>query len=270
MTDPTAHPRRLLLFHLGFQKTGTTSAQAWLTHNSGALPEIDLRSSGDATKDLRSAGRSYCAAPSAKTEQRLRDALRRHIDRFALGERDLGLISDENILGRTAYDATGDILSWAKRVLPIIEQCVQAAPRPLQTEFLFYTRETGPWLRSMYNQAVKRARVTGSFDRWLAGAPFVVDWDQWRADMQAEVSTPVRFLPMEADLAQQAPIGAALLARLGVDSARIAALAPVRSQNASLSPGALRAMRWINRLPLSDRRILQISEWVERRDQARQ
>ncbi len=45
-----------ILFHLGFQKTGTTTIQAMLNANADRFPDLDIRAYGDATKDLRETG----------------------------------------------------------------------------------------------------------------------------------------------------------------------------------------------------------------------
>lgn len=259
-----AKPQQML-FHLGFQKTGTTSIQALLNANRARLTGIDIRAYGDATKDLRVAGRTYCADPTPKREARLRDALRGHVDRFRSGDDAACLISDENILGRVAYGPTGDVLSWGKRILPMIEE----AAAGLDLQFVFYTRAQAAWRSSIYKQSVKRAGETRSLEGWSSAAPFTgdwPDWSDWQQQLQGACAAPVEFLSMEEEIASDLPLGAGVLRRLGVSDADIAELATVSPQNTSLSERAICLMRMINHLPLSDRRRLKISEYIEARD----
>lgn len=261
MADP-----RLILFHLGFQKTGTTSVQAMLNANRDALAGIDIRAYGDATKDLRVAGRTYCADPTPERAARLRKALGGHVERFRAGDARACLISDENILGRVAYGPAGDVVSWGKRILPMIEECAAG----LQVRFVFYTRAPEPWRQSIYKQSVKRAGETRNLKGWVQAAPFAGDWPDWtgwQRQLQSACAAPVEFLSMEAELAGDLPLGAGVLQRLGVENAVIAGLSTVRPQNTSLSDRAIGVMRVINHLPLTDRRKIRISEYIEAREQ---
>ena len=261
MTGP--RPKRII-FHLGFQKTGTTSIQRFLNENAPLVPEIDIRAYGDATKALRVRGRRYCATGSERDRAALESAVDDVLDDFRAGSSRLAIVSDENILGRVSYDETGHILLWAERILPILsERAADLAP-----EFAFYTRAPDRWFASLYNQAVKRGGVTAGFDRWRAAVPFEVEWPEWRARFEAAAGRPVSFLSMEEELASGLPLGSGLLRLAGVGEDRIAALRPVPVENASLSGRALGVMRLVNRLPLSHRNLMKVSEWVERRDRA--
>lgn len=253
------HNDRQIVFHLGFQKTGTTSIQAMLNANKNLLQDIDLRAYGDATKDLRVAGRGYCASPTDKNLQRLRRALKSHISGFLAGDKKHCLISDENILGRVPYGDTGDILTWAKRILPVIEQELNG----ISARFVFYTREQVGWLPSLYKQSVKRARVTATFDVWKARSPIELDCTGWRPELQSYSTIPVEFISMEQELKSGDTLGTALLVRLGVDPGILPSFVGADVLNTSLSARALQVMRLINRMPLSDRRVLRISELVE-------
>ena len=249
-----------MVFHLGFQKTGSTTMQAFLNRNAEALPEIDVRAYGDATKDLRVSGRNWCADPSPARWQRLADALDRHVERFAAGRAQVCLISDENVVGRVGYGPTGDVLRWSEAILPLIAERAAA----FDPGFVFYTRAPDRWLRSLYNQSVKRARVTQGFERWAAAAPFEVDWPAWRERLASAAGRPVTFLSMEEELASGRPLGAGLLVECGVPPDVAASLPAAEARNASLSERSLRLMRLVNRLPLGDRRVIRFSEWLER------
>ena len=253
-----------MVFHLGFQKTGSTTMQAFLNRHAAALPAIDIRAYGDATKDLRISGRNWCADPTPARWQRLSDALDRHVESFGAGDASVCLISDENIVGRVGYGPTGDVVRWSEAILPLIAERAAA----FDPCFVFYTREPDRWLRSLYNQSVKRARVTARYQRWAAAAPFEVDWNTWRERFTAAGRRPVTFLSMEEEIASGRPLGAGLLIEAGVPPSVAEALPGVEARNASLSERSLRLMRLVNRLPLSDRRVIRFSEWLEKQDWA--
>ncbi len=257
--------RGRVILHLGFQKTGTTTIQEMLNANVARLGDIDLRAYGTATQDLRTAGRQWCADPTPARQARLAAVLKDHADRFREGKAKVCLISDENILGRVPWAPTGDVRGWGRAILPMME----AAFDGLDLQFVFYTRAPSRWLRSLYNQSVKRARVTASFEAWVADAPFTVDWPQWQADLQATVAAPVTFIAMEDETGPDRLLGAALLRLAGVAEETIAGISPPAVQNSSLSPGALSLMRLVNRLPIGDRLRLRLSDTVARMDQPR-
>lgn len=247
-----------ILFHLGFQKTGTTTIQAMLNANADRFPDLDIRAYGDATKDLRVAGRNYCADPSAERRGKLELALNRHVDRTRENGKPC-LISDENILGRVPYSSAGDVLTWAGMILPMIE----ASCSDLSIRFVFYTRQPDAWLHSSYNQAVKRGRVSVDFETWRNNAPFTVDWAAWRDRIQRLCEAPVEFVGMEDELDRHGFLGARLLHRMGVAPASWPDLVQPDVQNPSLPENALRLMRLVNRLPLPDSQVIRISETVE-------
>jgi hypothetical protein len=257
--------RRTIIFHLGFQKTGTTSIQAMLNANAACLGNVDLRAYGPATQDLRTAGRRWCADPTRGRQARLESVLEDHVVRFRAGSAPVCLISDENILGRVPWASTGDILTWGRSILPMVE----SASKGLDLQIVFYTRSPSRWLRSLYNQSVKRARVTASFDTWAADAPFTVDWPRWQRDLQTTVEAPVTFVAMEDEIGPDRLLGATLLRLAGVTDETIAGIVPPPVQNTSLSPRAIALMRLVNRLPIRDRLLLKVSEAVERMDQSR-
>ncbi|WP_424832393.1 hypothetical protein [Ruegeria sp.] len=251
-----------VIFHLGFQKTGTTSVQALLNSNLSLLSDVDVRVYGDATKDLRAAGKNFCAEPSPDREKELIKTLERHFSLVFDNGKPVCLISDENILGRVPYSNTGDVVSWAERILPVIEGCASGT----DLAFHFYTRPAESWRNSMYRQCVKRAGVTGSYGVWARSSPFQEDWPDWKewADrISKATSAPVTFTCMDEELKSGAVLGTALLENAGLSEAAINALIPVERQNMALSDAALQFMRFVNLLPLKERLRLRISERVE-------
>ncbi len=254
-----------ITFHLGFQKTGTTSIQALLNANQSRLPNVAVRAYGYSTKDLRVAGRNYCAAPDEKNKEKLVNALDNHFAAVRSSGKPFCLISDENILGRVPYSESGDVVSWAEKILPIIESCSVGT----EISFHFYTRNAKSWLQSIYRQSVKRARVTSSFDQWIAAAPFSgqwPDWDNWKTRITNSVSAPVIFTSMDAELNSGAILGTSLLESVGVSKKTVDSLTVVSPKNLALSDTALKFMRFVNRLPLKDQHTLRISERVEQLD----
>ncbi len=248
-------PRRVIL-HCGFRKTGTTTIQNFLRLNADALPsglavsardEITLPYRRAVLDDLRAAGRS-----SRAKVDRAAAELCRH---WAKATAETVLISDENLFGNDMITPDGrTIFDLAAEYLPILERHFAGVP---DVQFVFYTRNRSAWLRSAYNQAVKRRGVTDTEDDWIAALPTSLDWETGLATIRAALSAPVHVFAMEDDLAGDAPLlGRALFKLAGIEDAALDAMARPPRANESLKPNVLDFMRHLNALdiPLDARR----------------
>lgn len=254
-----------MLFHMGFQKTGTTSIQSLLNENAADLSGIDIRAYGKATRDLREAGKSWCHSPSAAARQSIVSAVARYRDSLIASGRHACIVSDENILGRGEHGAHGYVLTWGEAILPIIAEAAKGV-RPM---FVFYTRSPEAWLRSLYNQLVKRARETATYEEWRRSLPYTVDWQVWHTRLQAATDAKVVFVSMEEELASDGWLGRTLLDKAGIPRETSASLRRPALRNPSLSERGLAIMRYVNRLPVPDKFVLRFSEALERREARR-
>jgi hypothetical protein len=243
-------------------KTGTTSIQALLNANAARLPSVRVVAYGDATQALRLAGRRLARDGGSAARSALATAFGQVLEEARASGARHTIVSDENIVGRVLYDRRGNLFGWSRHVLQILDA---SAGTDLDIRILFYTRSPEAWLRSVYNQMVKRARETRTFEAWCEEMPFTVEWKRWHEAFQESTRFPVEFRAMEDDLHDPGLLGARVLELLDVPRQEWTTLDMPQTQNPSLPETALRLMRRINRLPLPDRTVLRISEAVEAR-----
>ncbi len=239
-----------IIWHMGFQKTGTTSFQSILRRNQKALEKkISVFPKQESTRAVQEAGLAYWDTPNDATKKALMDAAKdiRKVVRDA--ERTVGLVSDENIMGLELYDEKGGMIDMAAAIMPILEE----ACAPAQCEFVFYTRDFDGWYKSAYNQVVKQLRCRKDFDQWVADAPFSTDWDEHHKRLSGVVSSPVHFRDLKEDGAQDLPIGGFILRLAGIDDATLKTLKGPIGTNESLAPGAVRFMLELNRTHMHER-----------------
>ncbi|WGI23141.1 hypothetical protein [Amylibacter sp. IMCC11727] len=238
-----------IIWHMGFQKTGTTSFQSILRRNYDQLSEeIAVFPKRKWTRAVQEAGLAFWADPNAKTKKALEQAAQdiRAVIRDA--ERTCGVVSDENIIGLELYDDKGGMIDMAAAILPILEK----ACAPATCEFVFYTRDFDGWFKSAYNQVVKQLRCRADFDTWVANAPFSTDWQDHHERLSSVVESDVHFRDMKQDAADDLPIGGYILQLAGFDDETLRNLNKPVGRNESLSPGALGFMLELNRSHMHD------------------
>ncbi len=233
-----------IIWHMGFQKTGTTSFQSVLRRNEDTLRQhIAIFPKRKWTQDVQNAGLAYWDEPSGANEKALTQAAQDIRKSIRDDEHTCGVVSDENIIGLELYDDKGGMIDMAAAILPILEK----ACAPATCEFVFYTRDFDGWYKSAYNQVVKQLRCQKDFDQWVEDAPFSTDWDEDHAYLQKTVISPVTFSDMRQDGADGLLIGGHILRMAGISDDVLHNLNKPVGRNESLSPGALQFMREINR-----------------------
>ena len=233
-----------IIWHMGFQKTGTTSFQSILRRNSDTLSEhISIFPKRKWTQPVQDAGLAYWADPSVAHEKALKKAAQDICKTIKDAGHTCGVVSDENIIGLELYDDKGGMIDMAAAILPILE----SACAPSKCEFVFYTRDFDGWYKSAYNQVVKQLRCCKDFDLWVEDAPFSTDWDEHYQRLQSCVKSPVTFRDMRQDAADGLMLGGHILRMAGIEDDILQDLNKPVGRNESLSPGALKFMREINR-----------------------
>ncbi|MDJ0822691.1 MAG: hypothetical protein QNJ09_12895 [Paracoccaceae bacterium] len=248
-----------VIIHLGFRKTGSTSIQQLLAMNAGLLPDGFVASPrADLTKPFRKIAAEHAEAPQPKALRRAGQELRDAVEGIAA---DTLLISDENLIGQSMVTADGRTLfDLAVEVLPVIETAFGDAP----LEFVAYTRDRTGWLRSAYNQAVKRSGVVQQRDDWIAGMPDRLDWQAGLDQLRGVLKAPLSIFAMEDDLAGEAPLmGRALLMHAGLTAEDLAGLERPGRSNESLGPGALQFLLKLNALGLPSKDRRRVARLVE-------
>lgn len=237
-----------IIWHFGFQKTGTTAAQWLMRANRARLRDrVTLFPRGRLTAALRTTAMTYLRDRTEAAKTAFQTELHKIADAVLGAGVPVAIVSDENVLGLRVQDETGLIFDHAAAILPVVE----AADLPARSEFHFTTRDAGAWLRSAHNQEVKQLGCTVAYADWPAAA-LNVDWPALQARLAALIASPVIFRDM-ADGNQ--PMGAALLRAAGIDADTIAALDIPDRRNESLTPAALEFMLEVNRAGLKRRDV---------------
>lgn len=247
-----------IIWHFGFQKTGTTAAQ-WLMRKNQALlqDKVAIFPRGRWTAALRGAAGGYLTQKTQAAKIALQDEVRQIVQAVHASGQPAAVVSDENVLGLRVQDETGDIFAHAETILPVIEQAAGAG-----CEFHFLTRDPESWLKSAHNQEVKQLRCRQDYASWRAAQTLVVNWSDLRDRLAATVSGAVMFHDMDDDRKAGQPTGACLLQAAGVDAATIARLKTPGRKNQGLSDSALAFMLQINQSDLKYRQVGRVRDVV--------
>lgn len=239
--------RLRMVWHLGFQKSGTTSFQEMNRLNDETLRwYCAVFQKRARTRGLCEATLAWLENPKPIRRQRLDDELALIAAKARRWGQKAVLISDENLIGWENFNDTGHVFEAAARLIPVIE----AALPDEDHHFIFYTRDFQAWLASAYNQVVKFSFETRSWEEWQAAIPFECDWDVHTARIGAVAKAPVEFRDMLADRAEGMALGGRVLELLAIPREVIDGLALPKRQNESLGPGALEFMRRMNGLEI--------------------
>ena len=249
-----------VIFHLGFQKTATTSFQALLDANRPRL-DLGIYAYGRDTQPLRALALSIAHNPTPVALRSFSYAMSGCFQEIMKNGHEYTIISDENMVGRTLYNREGNLASWSETILPLI---AKALPDDLSAEIIFYTRDHAAWL---HGQCVKRARERRGYVKWIEDCPIDTRWDALHDTMARAASPiPVRFVAMEDDLRRDGFVGGTVLRTAGVSDQLIADLQIPEPQSRALHKASLGLLRGLNHVPMPLRRRLQISEAIERFD----
>ena len=261
-----------IVWHFGFQKTGTTAIQRLLTENREVLSEdMELfvkRGRKDRTRSLRRWG-SAVVEPglwSGPKEFR-RLGLKRTVTQIAKDvsahPKKAGLVSDENVIGHYVWFAGKSVFDNAAQIFPL----VAAAAAPARSRFVMYTRDFHDWLASAWAQEVKRRRGTQSFDDWSSALPFEREWrlvEQRLSMMVEESGATVELRDMAEDRQENLPLGGRLLRILGVDDQKIRNLVCPPQVNMRLPSGAVEFLLEVNRTTLNSKSRRKVRDLVVR------
>lgn len=236
-----------IIFHLGPQKTGTTSIQTLLDHNRAALkPKVESLIHPRQTRDLFRAVDAWLSSPSqrkrATVEQALRDAVQ-----ATNPQCQTLIVSEEMLVSRRLFTDKTNFIKKCARLLPLLAEIVG----PSNCTFVAYLREYDGWIESAYRQDVKELSETRTHSEWMAALP--ID-REWPSVLQSELDPDINlvFIEMSKD-ARHPPLGRELLKLAGMTDEDIDGLARVQKQNERLPDGAVAFMREINRLGLGPR-----------------
>lgn len=256
---------KTIIVHPGFRKTGTTTVQTMLRRNEALLsPHIGVvtRWTVPSSEAMHKAGQRFTTSPGPATARAVRRAARAMSAAIAAMPQSVVLLTDENIIGRRIVSDGRDVFDMAAETLALVERAFAGH----DVRFVLTTRRRSGWMRSCYNQDVKRHKFAGDIDAWMARHDACRDWEEGERVLAAALTAPVRFVPMEADLAEGRYLGRSILELAGLPEALLDALVPAPAQNPSLHAVQLDFIREVNALDLPYGVTARIVDIVRRRD----
>lgn len=237
--------KKHVIWHLGFQKTGTTFIQRLMAENATNIEgRVFLANKGPRTKQIRRRGVGFCELKNKNAERRLRSELSILREDFEKSAHRMMLFSDEVLLGHHVITEANDFVRSATRLLPVLEEEFDG----MQSNFVFYTREFSPWMESVYNQGVKALGYKETFEEWRALYQGPTDWSLVRDRIGELQSSTIQFVPMERD--RNPFLGAELLRMAGLRQDDLRSFSIPKRQNESMPKGALELLRLFNRSDL--------------------
>lgn len=249
-----------IVWHLGFQKTGTSSIQQMLIQNAMLFePHAVLFPRHRSTRELRQAADAYTRSATKKAEFRLLEALGNITDRIKKNAPRTAIVSDETVLGQRLYSSSGHIFNWAASIIPMIRRVADG----FENCFVFYTREIESWLVSAYSQAVKRLRLAEDYHDWRSSVPFELDWSVHMKSLEKLAGENVLFVSMEKEAAQGSIYGRALLEAAGLPESVITAAVVPERQNVKIPMGAEQFLLALNKSQLAMPEVKKVRRIVQ-------
>lgn len=258
---------RRLIIHCGAQKTGSTSLHHIVGRNRRMLARhltVLTPSKGTPTRELGRAATQFSLSPSDEARTRLINAVRTLHDGL-MGGTDTVLISHENLCGAMiGNQGTTTLYPRIEEILTIVSENFA----PLKPEFVFYTRPMNDWKQSVYGQAVRSDKYTGTRAEFLSETRESGTWDQLERRMTAAIGTDrLRMFGLENEPDDRRP-AQQLFRHAGLTDADIATLSPIAGKrNQSLNSGALEFLRLINGMGLDRKAHRAITDLIKTQQQ---
>jgi hypothetical protein len=244
---------------MGVQKTGSTALHHFVQRNQAALPMRVL--TPEKGTPVRRMGR--LAAQFTLDEGKRDDfvaAIRTVRDVLDAGQGPV-LISHENLVGAMPGRA-GTVALYPRigEVVALLDEHLA----PHVPVYAVYSRDMGPWKRSVHNQAVKTDSYPRPLADFLAETEDCGTWDDLAARLERAAPGRAHVFALEDEPDRTRP-GAQLLRLCGMSADEIAALDPVPGKrNESLNTGALEFMRLINMAGLTPPARTKVAQLVAR------
>lgn len=235
-----------IIWHCGFFKTATTSAQLLMRRNMTILGEhVSLFPKHVHTLELRRASQAYLRSRNEASRAVFDSQVKDIVNQTVTDGKGTAIVSDETLC---VFNHESDFIDNLEHLLDAIE----TAARPARSEFVFYTRDMTKWLQSWHNQSVKSGQCVQEFNPWEKAITFDKDWDAIHACLSAASRAPVTFISLEDEKKGGAAPGMELLRFANVPEISIGKLVIPPRRNESLSPGALKFMISLNRSDLRE------------------
>lgn len=238
-------PRRIIL-HAGFHKTGTTTVQATLRANRGALKKHIAFRLHWHLKDLAAATRGYSDDRDPLTLIKAQQRFIQIMDELPGMPRRTLILSSEELIGHMpgrgpieTYDAAPDLLYAFWEI---------AHNRYPQAEIMIYlsTRAPDAWLESAHAEHVKSSNMTMSLEEYAEKYAAAADFAEVISEIASRVPCPVHHASLES--CHDLPLGPAtpLLDLCDLPLSLTAELKSVAPENTRLPTDILEALRAAN------------------------
>ncbi|AGI66364.1 hypothetical protein OAN307_c06370 [Octadecabacter antarcticus 307] len=250
-------PRRRVIVHAGFHKTGTTSAQRFLRANGKNIwPRCSLVLPGRLRKGAARMAVRYSRYGKPALLDAFADDLHATLSKIDQTSSRKVLISDENIAGRMpgrdgqmCYSATPTLMARAEDVI------CDVFGTETDVVFYFTTRDPQSWIKSTYKHNLRTSRLTMDEAAYMATYAPAADLDGVTKAVAAAVTGSVCSIDL-ADL--NGPEGPAqpLMDLIELPEHRRRKLVPHPVENAGPDDRFLADLLALNRSNLSDKALI--------------
>ncbi len=252
-----------VIAHAGFHKTGTTSLQAFLERNAGALaPHIAIYQK-QALKRARHPGRLYGQFPVVWRRWLFRYAFREFLATVA--DAPTIVISRENFCGMMLGLRGNRPRHYAHTAVPLAREIIRELRRrfgpEVKIEFLYTTRDGESFLKSVWGHALRTTRLRQDYPAFRAGFGPLPDLDaEARAIAEAIAPVPVHIAPLETYGPNPFGPARALLDLLDLPKELEASLKPATRNNPGQSDALSQTFLELNRGALRGRALYAVKE----------
>lgn len=262
MSEP--HPAPVFI-HLGFHKTGSSYLQAMALRNSFLADHlIILNQRNQTSKNLRIACHEVLK-PDVKRHMRgLADVIQtaRSISEQNLLDPRPIFITDEEITGVIpGRDKTWSVYPRLRDVMASLEEGF--APRTVR--YFAYTRSEDAWLRSAYQESVKRHMMTLELDEYISNVKFEGGFaallQRIKEDRPPDQLTAV---DMSIDAQTEFGLGLSLFRWLGLPEESISSMIKPERINESIGPEMQKLFLELNGAGLNGKDLMTVKRIILR------
>lgn len=242
--------KRRLIIHFGVQKTGSTSIQRYLKQNADLLDGRLIVRTPDYVEVMRPLGQSAIQFSLGRHDADIafKIAFEDLLESLPGGELPV-LISHENIAG--AMPGNGGETGLYP-MLPKIAQLLEKWARKFDTEFVLYTRQMDEWKSSVWAQAVRTDKYTGTYATFLNETKHIPGWDDLAERIADVIGTSKLTCFTMADEPDAYHPAAQLLRHIGFSEAQLNEFQPLNGFSMQqLNSGSTEFLRQLNQLDIN-------------------
>ncbi|WP_213545824.1 hypothetical protein [Vannielia litorea] len=236
---------------MGFHKTGTTSAQAFLRANAKHLWPVMALGLRQQLEPVLFATRGFSTWRDPLSLEKIRRRFADYLAGLDLGRKRGLLVSCEELAGHMAGRSGLPSYGATPEIAQVLEACVvERFGADAELTFAFTTRAPGPWMRSAWAEHVKSSRMELDFDAFAEANPEAADFEAVLAATRAVVQAPVEAFRLEEISGAAFGPATPLLDLMRLPGSRRTRLQPPRHMNRRRDPETLDQLLTLNRSEL--------------------